>query len=471
MGVSITLQNARTTIENEIVDELLFAYGRRLPAAADISALRALASAGVPDRSIRHVTSTGYAWKWDVRSLATDDGQNVVQPTDVVGNKPGRWLRRTTTGATSTAPTGYLVKSELFNEDGNDLEIFMERLFGGVPAMLLSFDDIERQPKSTEPGALDWCTATFTLFVISFDARGAQTARQGSPVAAEDAVDPGTAAMLGDAKALLKGATLGIDDVAYVRIGREYPVVRDIARSRFVEALEVFVYYTETLPDTTTVPLSSPYAFDIHYQLADFDQSGRLDTSNDVTSTGLQIALGDGLTKSFSGGTLNFNGSPVTVAGASNTFPANSITYRDIDAQGVLYYTATAVGDQPPVVAAGRIRLGATVTDSTGVRLDRLLAASLLSFGPVDKVTPPISSIAISPTSITVPAGVDLMFTAVATYADGSQADITTQVTWSSDNTQTTVTAGLAHTTAPGTAHITASLNGVTSNTATLTAT
>jgi hypothetical protein len=474
MGVDITLGSARTVIENAIVDALSWAYGLRLPAVADVATLRATASVSIPDRSMRVVTATGLAWQWQVAQLAADDGVNYVQPADVAPGLPGRWCRASSTGITSPAATGYLVRCENYNDDSSDLDVYMQRIFGGVPALLLSFDGIEREPKSNGVvGGIDWCVARFTLFAVSFNPRGRQAARQGSPVLSEAAADPGTAAMLGDAMLVLKGAQLGINDVAYVRVGNESPVVKDLARGRFIDALELEVRYTETLPDTTLVPLTYPHAFNVSYKLADLDQTGALDLGNDVTSTGLQFALGDGLTKSFAGGTMNFNGAPLTVAGASKTFAPNVLTYRDVDSSGALYYSTGNFGDAPPALAYGRVRLGVTVTDGTGVRADRLLAASLVPYGPTDEYEPAaITSVAISPTNISVPTGTPVQFTATGTDSDGNSCDVTALVTWSADNANTSFTpAGVANTSSPGTAHVTATLNGVTSNTATLTAT
>jgi hypothetical protein len=70
-----------------------------------------------------------------------------------------------------------------------------------------------------------------------------------------------------------------------------------------------------------------------------------------------------------------------------------------------------------------------------------------------------------------LPIGAEQQFIATGTYSDGSTADITTQVTWtSSDITIATINAdGLATGLAEGIVDITASLSGVTSPAATLT--
>jgi uncharacterized protein YjdB len=63
-------------------------------------------------------------------------------------------------------------------------------------------------------------------------------------------------------------------------------------------------------------------------------------------------------------------------------------------------------------------------------------------------------------------------FTATGTYSDGSTADITSQVTWTSDTPSVTINStGLATGVATGSANITAALSGITSPPVSLTTT
>lgn len=82
-------------------------------------------------------------------------------------------------------------------------------------------------------------------------------------------------------------------------------------------------------------------------------------------------------------------------------------------------------------------------------------------------------SIRITPASASKPKGLTQQYTAVGTYTAGPDQDITASVAWNaSDTSKATITAGgLATAVAQGTPAITASLGGVTSNTATLTVT
>ena len=79
-------------------------------------------------------------------------------------------------------------------------------------------------------------------------------------------------------------------------------------------------------------------------------------------------------------------------------------------------------------------------------------------------------SIAITPATASKAAGLQQQYTAIGTYTDGSKPDISASVSWnSSDTSKATISSsGLATTVAVGTTNITASLNGITSNNATL---
>jgi len=98
-----------------------------------------------------------------------------------------------------------------------------------------------------------------------------------------------------------------------------------------------------------------------------------------------------------------------------------------------------------------------------------LLSVLTVGIGACSKSTtsgPTIISIAISPNPVSnLPVGRVQTFVATGTYSDGSTADVSSQVTWSSDNTAvaTIDSSGLATAVAIGTANITATLDGMTS--------
>jgi hypothetical protein len=78
-----------------------------------------------------------------------------------------------------------------------------------------------------------------------------------------------------------------------------------------------------------------------------------------------------------------------------------------------------------------------------------------------------LSSIAVAPVApANLKVGSTQQFTATGTYSDGSTADITSKVTWTSDTTSaaTISSSGLATSVAPGNANITAAMSGITSS-------
>lgn len=81
----------------------------------------------------------------------------------------------------------------------------------------------------------------------------------------------------------------------------------------------------------------------------------------------------------------------------------------------------------------------------------------------VNASTKTLSSIAVTPPTVSIAAGAAQQFTATATYSDGSTASVTSSATWASSNTAAATVngSGLATGVAIGTANITATVSGV----------
>jgi phage gp37-like protein len=462
---SLTLRTARTDIENAILSQLWLAYGRRAQAVADVAALRALRSEEALPDTLRFVTAKGFVYRWRPFSTAADDGDAFIKPTDVVSGQAGRWEK-----TTSTSQSGYLIRCELFNESEKNPEKLLEHLLGSTPAMVLSFQQGRHDPKSsTAPGALYKYTAEFTIMVISINERAdGDGARQGNPIAGKSTLDPGSAAMVGDAKALLAGNSLGITDVMFVELGDERPVDIDWHERRVVEELDIFVGATLTNhnPDPDAVPIGR-YGFNMQLQLAGTGSDAAWDKDNHVTA-GMRVPTGGALATTIPSGTVVFAGSPLLVPGTPKTFGANRATYRDLKSDGTYLFVEADIDQPAPAVSYGALRVGVTITDGASIVADALVGDSLENFGPVNKVeAPAIVSIAISPTDPTIPDGTPIAFTATATYEDGSTADVTEIVTWASDDeaVATIDPSGIAQAIAAGTAQISASKDGVSAST------
>ena len=120
-----------------------------------------------------------------------------------------------------------------------------------------------------------------------------------------------------------------------------------------------------------------------------------------------------------------------------------------------------------PLTAGTHNNAQITVTDNSGNVTGSTQTIALSGTGIV------LSSIAVTPSTATIPQGNSLQFTATGTYSDSSTQNLTTQVTWASATTSvSTINAGgLAQGLTPGTSNITAKQGAVTSPAAVLTVT
>ena len=162
------------------------------------------------------------------------------------------------------------------------------------------------------------------------------------------------------------------------------------------------------------------------------------------------------------------NGSPSSpsnlAVGQTTSFTASG-TYSDGSTSDLTYEVSwvsdnTAIASRCKCSATGVAAGTANITAS----LDGITSSSVSL--PVVAATPTLSSIAVTPLSPSILA-IDgtQQFDAVGTYADGTTADISNQVTWNSDTTATATisSTGLGSGVAAGTANISATLDGITS--------
>lgn len=276
---NIVLRTARTQIEDGLISYILLALGFRYPPMADVTALRARSSSGLLDDALLFVTAKGFTYRWRPFETTADDGDQFIQPADVTA--AGRWIK-----TTSTVQTGYLRRVRLFDDSARDSETMLERLLGVTPSVMVSFQSAKHDPRSLQPGALYWYTADFTLLAVSENLRGGaqETGRRGSLVSSEAAVDPGTAAIMGDLKATLAGTNLGIVDVARCELGDERAVYIELATRRATEELDVTVTATLTNPDAPSLltQLGSPWTFSVQEELATTPDGANYDPSNAI---------------------------------------------------------------------------------------------------------------------------------------------------------------------------------------------
>lgn len=468
MATSLTMRNFRTKIENAIQTALLLAYRKRLGSHPDAASLRARVSNGLDNEALAFLTANGRTYRFTPWSTAADDGDLVIRPNDNTGAKPGRWLK-----TDSAIASGYLDRCDLF-EGADDEDAIQERLLSKKPAMLLHYDDTIWQSKSVRPGALHQATINFELFAVSTNMRSETAARQGSPYGAESSVDPGTAAMLGDAREVLSSYDLdtpfGLKGIGSLFLRSEAKLLEDYAGRTFIETLSFSVIASVSpKEDTTVVALDEPYSFKVQRQLA-AAPSGEFDAEN--YAGGWTVPQGPRATAIAAGAAI-IDGVAVSIGATSKTFTANKATWRDIVA-GAWVFTETASIDAEPPLPAGGFRVGVTYTDSTSVTIDTVVCSTLYDYGPPDKVDPPlVDSIAVTPSSSSGGIGTTVQLTATATFEDGSTANVTPECVWSSTAPAVASVddSGLVTRASAGTTQIVATLQGVASPPSTITST
>jgi hypothetical protein len=385
---ALLITTALTQVEQALRDAILLGYGRRLtPAAADTTALKAMASNARSYNDLRYVTSKGYVYEWSPYSTATDDGDAVLKPTD--NPTAGRWLK-----TASTATTGYLRAVELY-EGESDAVAILSRLSGVKPAVVIVFDGADHVPKSQIAGALyDWRPG-FNLWCVSSNLRPQHQTAVGSDLSAEAAADPGTNRLVGDLKKLLAGNSLGLTGVRWVEIGREERAYTNLGDRLMVYTLRVKVLGTIENPDDPA-DLTSITSMEVQRGIVDLNEQASVTKSTDpldaaalplltgVADGAIHVPVGASLTQTITAGRASIAGTVVNYTGAAHTFAASVDTYRDLSTAGALTFVAVAHGNDEPAVTANCLRIGCTVTDASGVTSDRYICATVNTFGDLD---------------------------------------------------------------------------------------
>ena len=147
------------------------------------------------------------------------------------------------------------------------------------------------------------------------------------------------------------------------------------------------------------------------------------------------------------------------------------MSISDTTPGAIIYYTTD--GTTPTTsstVYGGSITLSSTETLEAIATGSGYFASAVATAAYTIAVAPTLESIAISPTNATILVGQTQQFTATGTYSDSSTQDLTSTVAWASSNMPgvTINSSGLATALGIGASTITASLNGVTSNSANL---
>lgn len=148
--------------------------------------------------------------------------------------------------------------------------------------------------------------------------------------------------------------------------------------------------------------------------------------------------------------------------GATQQFEAIG-TYSDSSTKD-LTSTVTWTSSRVPLATISTAGLATAVAAGTS---NILATSGGISGHATLIVAPTLTSIAVTPASLTVAIGATQQFTATGSFSDSSTKDLTSTATWSSDTTSvaTISAAGLATATASGTTNIVATSKGVSGHT------
>jgi uncharacterized protein YjdB len=208
-----------------------------------------------------------------------------------------------------------------------------------------------------------------------------------------------------------------------------------------------------------------------------------------ISQTGLATGVGVGSTvfsSTFDGQTASTSPSQVTSATlVSIAVQPNSGTYAKGTSQQFkvvgsysdgttedLSSMATWQSSDPTVINISSTGLGTGVGAGTAT-ITAVAGGQTTTSGAITITSPTLTSISITPGTPSFAAGTNQQFIAMGTFSDGSTTDLTNQVVWASANPSvaTINSSGLATSGAAGTTQITASYQGVSAMTGTVTVT
>lgn len=378
--MSLTIANHLTVVERALHKALRLAFLKRFPAVADLTTLAAAQMTAVVDGGLLYVTAEDNCFEWSASSTVTPDGVNVIGMTG--RTLPGRWLRvvsSLTWGPNASAPltkrtAGYCLAVELY-EGEKGLDAQLERVFGKAPSMLLQWTGDSPQRRDGRPGRVYWNKLQFVLYIAARNYRSAPAAQVGDDFGSIGVMD-----MVGDARYFLAGLDNLDSDVEYVEIGDASIEAEDMAERVFIMSLGVTVKVSLTIPDEDLWSFSSRLQPKITNSAQDSAQ-GIFDRLNYIAQ-GYTLAVGPGFARSYAAGVAMLAGTAIASTPADANLSASKDTYRDLNPDGTITYSAVDNGAAPPALTSGALRIARTVTDSAGIVSDDILCSSSFSWGP-----------------------------------------------------------------------------------------
>lgn len=373
----LDIRTAITQVETALVDVLDLAYRYRHPKAADLSALANYDAQKLADRSLVYVVTEGVVYRWTTASTLSPLAPYVIAPNVLPPKGNGRWIRQSssvTLGHTYLRPlhrvrTGFARAVQIYQ--GEDDEI-LEKIYAQRPCYLVEWIGDELGVASYRHGAIYDYTWKFSVHCLSRNLRNGPDALIGSQVAADSGTipDPGLYEMIGRARYLLGGCTLGLDPgVKFVDVtGAARIVESDLAQRLFRAEIDVTVRGSVHVVDEDLI--DNPEVW-IERRDAGTPPGEPFDASNYVAQ-GYKFSPQSGLVGIPTPGVAYIGGQLVTSSPGAHTFEADSQTYRDLLPSGQLVYQSVPIGADPPAQMPTSLRLDITTTSATSIVSDVL---------------------------------------------------------------------------------------------------
>lgn len=391
----LNIVTAQTTLENLLRDTILLALGKRLPAVANVVALRAIVTQGASSTirtndDLINIVVAGIvtsSYRWSTESNLVDNGTSIIKPTDTVLN--GRWLQWTSpirfvpiVGGNSFylhELLGGPLKKVIILDRAFSEDEFNNLLLGQFPSVLIETNNDNPQDYQQDTGWRYDTTYEFNISVISENLRDRREAAQGSPFSI-DSNDPGANIIDGFIKSLLGGVNLypALNELRNTQLGRGNNYLSSLGQRHVMRERTYRLLVTEENPPA---PNDAGIEQDVTIQpeLIDLHDQSLWDENNHVNS-GILVTVAPGLTQMVSIGTAIISGTLVTYAGESHAFPAYSDIYRDLLPNGALTFIAVTAEGSPPPITPTALRVGVSNTDGSGVISDRYIAITEQDF-------------------------------------------------------------------------------------------
>jgi len=178
-------------------------------------------------------------WAWQ-RFSTQAAGDRVVRPDDVAADAPGRWVKQYLPRTARCGATHRYYQHVEFCDSRLTTKQLIDRCRGKMPALFVSFMG-DRPEERGQTMAHQRVEADYQFRVLSANYRGGVTGRFASPIADEEAVNPGMGRMVGDLRFLLieENRLPGTPGVLKTKLGAHRPLGELSAERVICDALDV----------------------------------------------------------------------------------------------------------------------------------------------------------------------------------------------------------------------------------------